>query len=590
MNMFDQSLKNDYWTEIRPHLQCDVPEAGTLCAILAHRARHQENTLFCTVADGRSERSLTFGELYAGARRYAGALRGAGLEPGDTVALMLPTGRAFLFAYFGAQLAGLVPAATAPPFMPRQMEVFVWERAELLNGIDAAGLIASRDRWRLALAVQKEVPTMRQVLFSEDLNESGALPSGDPDVSPAGLAMIQFSSGSNGRQRGVGLTHGNLVSNIRAVHLAMATTREDVIVVWLPLYHDMGLLGCVCQGLFAGCRLVLIPPNRFIGAPTIWLRIMHEKSGTIGVAPNFGYQLCVDRGEGLDPGRIDLSAWRMALNGSEMVAEETVTRFVERFGPFGFRREAFMPVYGLAEATVAVCFMPPGAGARVDRIDLGRLAETGVARPAAPGACSGGFVSVGRPVPGVAVKLVDPRGRPVDERVQGRLLVRAPSVMAGYYNDPDATDAVLRDGWLDTGDLAYAADGFYYITGRSKDVIIRAGRNYIPEHFERAAAAVPGIRKNAVAAFGVPAAGKGTEEIVIIAETKVREPEARRELEQAVVRSISRRLEVTPDVVVLLPPRSIPKTTSGKVKRPVCRQSYIDEKRRIDSHEPSPAP
>jgi acyl-CoA synthetase (AMP-forming)/AMP-acid ligase II len=530
------------------------------------------------VIERQGERSITFGELFDGARQYSKGMISSGLKPGERVAIMLQTSVEYLLSYFGALLAGLVPAMIAPPFLPRKMDVFVKDKADQLAAIEAAALITSRDRQKTAAAIQACVPTMRHVLLANDLHQGHAQGNLDHLVAPQHIAMIQFSSGSNGRQKGVALTHANLISNIRAVHLAMGTTREDVIVVWLPLYHDMGLLGCVCQALFAGAKLVLMSPTMFIGSPPSWLRIMSERSGTIGVAPNFGYQLCVDRAEDLKPGEVDLSKWRMALNGSEMVTEDTISRFVERFGPFGFRRETFMPVYGLAEATVAVCFTPPGTGAIVDRVNLRRLVTQGVAESSEGTEGSSSFVSVGKPIPGVKVKIVDHDGRQVDERVRGELLVRSSSVMAGYLNNATATEEVLVDGWLYTGDLAYRVGEHVFVTGRSKDVIIKAGRNYIPEHFEQAASSVPGVRKYAVAAFGVLSPLKGTEDIVVLAETKIRGAEQRKELVRAIKRAVSEKLELTPDEVLIVPPRTIPKTTSGKVQRPLCRQLYLHER------------
>jgi acyl-CoA synthetase (AMP-forming)/AMP-acid ligase II len=296
------------------------------------------------------------------------------------------------------------------------------------------------------------------------------------------------------------------------------------------------------------------------------------------VAPNFAYQLCVDRGEDLKPGQIDLSKWRMALNGSEMVTEDTVCRFAEKFGPLGFRPQTFMPVYGLAEATVAVCFTPPNTGAIVDRVDLRLLAAEGVAEPARDMTESTSFVSSGKPIPGVEVKIVDQTGTEVSERVQGEIVVRSSSVMAGYFNDPTVTRGVLTDGWLHTGDLGYRVGEYIFVTGRSKDVIIKAGRNYIPEHFEQAVSSVPGIRKNAVAAFGVLSSQKGTENIVVMAEAKIRDKGAVEGLVRAAKRAVSEMLELTPDEVIIVPPQTIPKTTSGKVQRPLCRQLYLDWK------------
>jgi acyl-CoA synthetase (AMP-forming)/AMP-acid ligase II len=319
-------------------------------------------------------------------------------------------------------------------------------------------------------------------------------------------------------------------------------------------------------------------PNTFIASPGSWLRAIHQKSGTIGVAPNFGYQLCIDRARGLDAEKIDLSAWRCALVGSEMVTENTVAGFVEKFGPFGFRKEAFMPVYGLAEATLAVCFTPPNTGPLIDQVNLRGLVTKGIAEPAGNGEGNTSFVSVGKHVPGVEVKVVDQTGTEVSERVQGRLLTRSSSVMSEYFNNPVATSEVLRDGWLDTGDLAYRVDGYIFVTGRSKDVIIKAGRNYNPEHIEQAVWSVPGIRKHSVAAFGILSREKGTENIVVMAEAKIREKEEVGKLVLAINQAVSKRVELTPDEVVIVQPRTIPKTTSGKVQRALCRLLYLKGK------------
>jgi acyl-CoA synthetase (AMP-forming)/AMP-acid ligase II len=568
----------EYWIDVPAELRCELLDAQTLCEVIEHRGTHQKDTRFCTVIDHHDERTLTFGELYHGARQAAGAMRSSGLKPGERVAIMLPTGIDFLLAFFGAQLAGLVPAAVAPPFMPRKMDFFIRHCSDLLTGIEASALITDAALEKAARAVQAAVPTLRIVMSGEALHRGDARWDSDLAIRPDRIAMIQFSSGSNGRQKGVALTHDNLIHNIRGVHLAIGTTPDDVVVIWLPLYHDMGLLGCVCQALFAGCRLVLLSPTQFISSPSSWLKAMHEKSGTIGVAPNFGYQLCVDRSEDLQTGDLDLSRWRIAMNGSEMVTEETLDRFVETFGPRGFRRQTFMPVYGLAEATVAVCFTPPDKGPVTDRIDPKRLASEGIAEPAGDDRKNRCLISVGRPIPGVEVRIVDQEGHEVDDRVQGRVLVRSSSVMAGYFGDAETTTKTVADGWLDTGDLAYRVGEYVFVTGRSKDVIIKAGRNYVPEYFEQAASSVPGIRKNAAAAFGVTSSRKGTEEIILMAETKITDAAGREELVRTVKRAVSERLEMTPDDVVLVPPRTLPKTTSGKVQRPVCRRIYLNER------------
>ncbi|HEY8147657.1 MAG TPA: AMP-binding protein, partial [Vicinamibacteria bacterium] len=398
-----------------------------------------------------------------------------------------------------------------------------------------------------------------------------------PEGAGADPAFIQYTSGSTGEPKGVLLTHDNLLANIRAVGRGLEVRPTDVGASWLPLYHDMGLIGTWLFCMHHGLPLALQSPLAFLARPERWLWSIHQHRATLSPAPNFAFELCVRRIPDRALEGLDLSSWRVALNGAEPVSPETIERFVERFAPYGFRREAMMPVYGLAESSVGLCFPPVGRAPRIDRIARATFEREGRAEKAG-GDGSGAlpFVSVGTALPEHEVRLVDDAGQEVAERTVGRLVFRGPSSTAGYYRKPEATDAItLPGGWLDSGDLAYRAEGEVFIAGRRKDLIIKGGRNLVPQEIEEVTACVPGIRRGCVVAFGVTRPELGTEGLVVVAETRATGPAERDRLSSAVTERVAAALGLPPDVVALVPPGAVPKTSSGKVRRAATRDMYL---------------
>jgi 1-acyl-sn-glycerol-3-phosphate acyltransferase len=377
--------------------------------------------------------------------------------------------------------------------------------------------------------------------------------------------------------KGVTLDHANLLANIRAWGQAVGLTPADVIVSWLPLYHDMGLIGAWLGSLYHACPLVLMSPLDFLARPERWLWAMHQHRGTVTAAPNFAFELCLRH---LDPVRLqglDLSSWRYAANGAEPVAAGTLTRFAATFQPYGFRAEALAPVYGLAESTVGLAVSPPGRGPLIDRVQREALAK-GSALPAVVDDIHAlPLVACGRPLPGHEVRIVDEAGRELPPRRVGRLEFRGPSSTRGYYRNPAATARLIRDGWLDSGDLAYLADGDVIITGRIKDMIIRGGRNLYPYELEVAVGGIPGVRRGCVAVFGVGVAGQGTEKLVVVAESRETDEVARQELIRRINALGVDLLGAPPDDVVLAPPHAVLKTSSGKIRRAATRDVYCGE-------------
>jgi acyl-CoA synthetase (AMP-forming)/AMP-acid ligase II len=391
---------------------------------------------------------------------------------------------------------------------------------------------------------------------------------------PEDLGLIQYTSGSTGNPRGVALTHANILANLRDIAQGLALGEEDRGVSWLPLYHDMGLIGMVLSMLLGSTRTWLIPPETFLFRPIRWLETLSRVGGTISTAPNFGYQLCVDRVPEEALARLDLRLWRRALNGAEPVRPATLEAFARRFAPCGFRQEAWMPVYGLAETALAAAFPPLGRAPRYDDIDAELMRAAGRAEPAAEGRARRRVVSVGNAFSGSQIRVADPEsGAALPERREGEILLRGPSIMRGYFEDPEATREAIRDGWLWTGDLGYLAGGELFLTGRSKAVLIRAGRKFHAADLERAAERVPGIRRGCSAALAVE--GPEREKIVLVVERSTRTSATPAELSAAVAAAVAEAEGIQPDRVEVVPARSVPKTSSGKVQRSLCREMLL---------------
>jgi 1-acyl-sn-glycerol-3-phosphate acyltransferase len=528
-------------------------------------------------AAGGGEEPITYGRLRDEAAAVAGGLRERGVSRGETVALVLPTGLDFLRSFLGVLLARAVPVPIYPPVRLDRLEEYAARQSAILADAGVR-LLVTIPRVRPVVSLLKPaVPTLADVVTADDLAASLA-PISDPEGDGSDPAIIQYTSGSTGQPKGVLLTHDNLLANIRAIAAGLEMRPTDVGVSWLPLYHDMGLIGSWLTCLHHGLPLTLLPPTAFLARPERWLWAIHQRRGTLSPAPNFAYELCARRISDEAMEGLDLSSWRAALNGAEPVSTGTIARFARRFAPYGFRPEAMMPVYGLAECSVGLAVPPVGRGPKVDRVTREPFQRQGRAEAATeddPAALE--FVSVGHELPEHEVRIVDEAGTDVAERVVGRLVFRGPSMTRGYHRQPLATAAItLPGGWLDSGDLAYRADGEIHVCGRRKDLIIKGGRNLVPQEIEEAAASVPGIRRGCVVAFGVENAALGTEGLVLVAETRVTDAAERERLMGAVTERVAEAVEVPPDQVVLVPPGAVPKTSSGKVRRAATKQLYLE--------------
>jgi 1-acyl-sn-glycerol-3-phosphate acyltransferase len=556
-------------------------KAATLTEVLDWHAReHPDRPHIVLWDEADREPPVTYRVLAKDARAVARGLLERGFEPGGRAALMLPTGKSFFQAFFGILYAGGIPVPIYPPARLSQLEDHLRRQIRILDNAAVSALVTVPQARPVAAFLKSQVHSLRWVETAEALHSEGDSLAGD-GLQPAGetdperIALLQYTSGSTGDPKGVTLTHANLLANIRAFGERLEVDSTDVCVSWLPLYHDMGLIGTWLGSLYFGGPVVILSPLTFLARPEQWLWAIHRHRGTISAAPNFGFELCLRKIEDGDIEGLDLSCWRMALNGAEPVSPATMRRFTERFAQFGFRPESMAPVYGMAETAVALTIPPPGRPPVVDRVNRAAMSGRGEARPAAPQDENPlEFVACGAPLRGHQVRIVDLLGREVGDRRQGRLQFRGPSSTQGYYRNEAATRQLFDGEWLTSGDLAYIAEGDVYLTGRSKDIIIRAGRNLYPHELEEAIGNLEGVRKGCVAVFAAADPAAGTERIVILVETRLTMAAERDALQRRVEQAATDLLESAPDEVVLAPPHTVPKTSSGKIRRGAARELY----------------
>ncbi|MGH4009098.1 MAG: AMP-binding protein [Pseudonocardiaceae bacterium] len=548
-------------------------DTATLIEALSWHTRTHPDRVHLRILSEETEEELSYANLRHVAATVATALLIHGLRPGDTVGIMLPTSRDYFASFTGILLAGGVPVPIYPPARPSQLGDHLRRQVHILNNAQASLLITDPEAALLARLLRGQVESIRHVLTPVELrghDEGRTIARSSADI-----ALLQYTSGSTGNPKGVVLTHANVLANIKAMGKAAQVGADDVFVSWLPLYHDMGLIGSWLACLYFGLPLVVMSPMVFLTRPSSWLWAIHTYRGTLTAAPNFAYELCTRRIRDAELDGLDLSSLRMAFNGAEPVNADTVIRFTGRFAAYGLCRDALAPVYGLAEAGVGLAFPPVGRGPVVDRIGREKFLRAGHATPATdndPHPLR--LVACGRALPGHEIRVIDAAGNELEDRREGRIEFRGPSATTGYFRNPQATQALIRHGWLDTGDLGYLDAGELYVTGRIKDLIIRAGRNLHPEELEQAVGDIPGIRTGCVAVFATPEQAGGTERLVVLAETHRTGTAALTELRARIVTVTVDLLGTPPDDIVLAPPRTVPKTSSGKIRRAASRERY----------------
>lgn len=524
---------------------------------------------------GELKQSLPFAELRDRAISAARRLRRLGLQRGERVALVADTSPEFHTFFFACQYAGLIPVPLPLLVNLGGREAYVRRLRTMIQSAGATVAIAPAELSEILTEATAPLG-LAHVGSSEDFL---ALPEGG-DLQPLGkddICYIQYSSGSTSAPKGVVVTQRSLLSNGRGIIThGLAVRYGDRGVSWLPLYHDMGLVGFCLTPVLCQMSIDYLATLDFARRPSSWLQLIAANSGTLSFSPSFGYDLCIRRaGAGLPPS-LDLSSWRVAGIGGDMVRPDVLSAFADVFAPNGFRATAFLPSYGLAETTLAASFAPLDCGIEIDAVDRDALAE-GRAVPAAEDAEPHRireFVRCGRTMPGHELLVATNDGQPAAEREVGRVMIKGPSVMAGYYDNPEATGAaIIEDGWLDTGDLGYMVDGSLVISGRSKDLIIHNGRNIWPQDIEWSVERLPGLRAGDAAAFSVPATDGG-EAIIVTVQCRLSDSAARERLKNQIAATIRNAVGVDGSVV-LVPPRSLPLTSSGKLSRAATRTEYL---------------
>jgi acyl-CoA synthetase (AMP-forming)/AMP-acid ligase II len=541
---------------------------------LLEEAAHSEDRGLRILDRREASRWMPWSEVYERALSVAGGLRRLGVRDRDRVALIFPTCDRFFDGFFGVLLAGAIPVPLYPPVRLGRLDDYYARTTAMLQAVGARLVLADTAIRRL---LGPAIEAARPDLGCRPIDHLRRGSTCSIAVADHELALVQFSSGTTMEPKPVALSHRAVVA--QTVRLNAFWPDSDGVeqsgASWLPLYHDMGLIGCVFPALERCANLTLIPPELFVSRPAAWLRTISRYRATISPAPNFAYGLCVDRIRDEELEGVDLSSWTVALNGAEPVAADVLRSFQQRFAAWGFRAEALTPVYGLSEASLAVTFSAIDRPFSSRYFDRRALADGGIAEDVPDGRQ---IVSVGRPLPDFEIRILDRAGRECPERRVGRVVVRGPSMMDGYLGRRRATKRALRDGWLDTGDLGFVVDGELYLTGRAKDVLILRGRNHSPVEVEHAVDQVDGVRVGCMAAVSYMPEDAGTELLVVMVEAKrdvARSLHAK--IAEEATRAVLAATGLEPDRVVVVQSGTLPRTSSGKIRRQEALKLWLED-------------
>jgi fatty-acyl-CoA synthase len=556
------------------------PKPATLIQAVEALADDRARGFVFVQPDG-TERFCSFHEIHAESVRRGAHFVARGLRKGDRLAMVIPEPDEFVLSFLGAMFAGVVPVPIHSQVSARNVDAYADSLAHILRAADAAGMVTSpsiRPLVEPGLARHTGAGARGP---ARALMSTGELATTAPGplrvaVDPQDLALLQFTSGSTSRPKGVMVSHANLAANARAFMLdgLEADDRIDKGVTWLPLFHDMGLIGFVVGPLFTNVPCVFLPSGRFVRSPLVWLETIHRHRGTITYAPNFAYALVAKRLKERDLAGLDLSCLRVVGCGAEPIQAQSLRDFAAKLAPTGFDARTLTPSYGMAEATLAVTLTPHRHGLGTDSVEV--AGTRGAPQE---------IVDCGVPLPGSQVAVIDETGSRLPDRQVGEIVVRGPSVSAGYYQEPELTRRTFRpiagsdEVWLHTGDLGYLVDGHLFVCGRIKDMIVIRGRNYYPQDIEWVVGDLPGIRQGNVVAFGVNVDGSGQianggeEQLVVCAEGASVHAAS---LANAIAASLAATFALAAYRIQIVPSGTLPRTSSGKLQRAKARAMFID--------------
>ncbi|GAB4410979.1 MAG: hypothetical protein Kow00106_05010 [Anaerolineae bacterium] len=533
-----------------------------------------------TLVQPDGTQALTYRAFFERAGQYARALEKVGIGRGDLVVLVLQHGGEVLYAFWGAMLLGAIPSIM--PFLTPKLdpEHYYQSVRQLVALSEVRAVITYGEMMPALRGHLAGIPTLAAILNIDELQPEGELSEylERAPSSPTDTAFLQHSSGSTGLQKGVMLTHEAVLNQIAAYSAAIGLRPDDVVVSWLPLYHDMGLIAGFIMPIVQGVHLVLMSPFHWVRDPLVLLRAIHEYRGTLCWLPNFAYNFMATRVRKAALDGFDLSSVRALINCSEPVRHESHEVFADFYAPCGLNRQALQTCYAMAENTFAVTQSVPGVPPRLDVIDRRVLMEQGIARPSDG---SDGptvvMVSCGRPIAHTEIRIVDAERRDLPERHVGEVALRSNCMLSGYYRRPDATAQAMQDGWYFTGDLGYLADGELYITGRKKDLIIVGGKNIYPQDIENAINDIEGVHPGRTVAFGVPNEDLGTEDIAIVCEVDTQDPQEHGRIVREIRARVVQTTDTTARYVHLVGPKWLLKTSSGKIARAANRKKFMEQ-------------